>query len=93
MNLIILLNIVGFVRTVIFLLAVYFIIKLFTRYILPLILEKKIRQMQHDLNERTRRQQNNNRPEGEVTINYGPQRSNNPNRHDEGEYVDFEEVD
>lgn len=93
MSLIIILNIVGFIRTLVFLLAIYFIIKLFARYVLPLILENKIRQMQHNMNERTRTQNPSNKREGEVTIDYGPNGSNKNNLHDKGEYVDFEEVD
>lgn len=93
MHLIILLNVVGFVRTVVFLLAVYFIIKLFTRYVLPLILENKLRQMQQNMNERTRSRNSSNKREGEVTIDHSPHQSNSDNKYDQGEYVDFEEVD
>ncbi len=93
MNLIILLYLVGFIRTLIVILAIYFIIKIFTRYILPLILENKIRQMQKNMNERNRQQNKSGKHEGEVTIDYGSQQSNNNKKHNEGEYVDFEEVD
>ncbi len=93
MNLIIILNLVGFIRTVIFIVVVYFIIKLFTRYILPLILENKIRQMHQNMNERNQRQKQAGKHEGEVTIDYGSQKSNNSHNRNEGEYVDFEEID
>jgi hypothetical protein len=73
--------------------AIYFLIKIFTRYILPLILENKIREMQKNMNERNRRQQQAGRNEGEVTIDCNNQHPNTNQKHNEGEYVDFEEVD
>ena len=93
MNLFILLNLVGLFRTVIFLLAVYFIIKLFTRYVLPLIVENKIKQMQQNMNDRNHKYSQPNKREGDVTIDYGNQNPNVRHKPDEGEYVDFEEVE
>lgn len=93
MNLIIILYLVNFIRTIIIIVAIYFAIKLFTRYILPLILENKIRQMQRNMNERSSRQNNGGKREGEVTIDYNTQKNNTTHHKNEGEYVDFEEVD
>jgi membrane-anchored glycerophosphoryl diester phosphodiesterase (GDPDase) len=56
MELIIILYLVNFIRTIIIIVAIYFALKLFTRYVLPLILENKIRQMQQNMNERSRNQ-------------------------------------
>ena len=93
MNLIILLNIVGLFRTVVFLLAIYFLIKLFTRYVLPLIVANKIKQMQQDMNRKNPQQYQTNRHEGEVTIDYESQKKNNNRDAGDGEYIEFEEVD
>lgn len=93
MNLIVLLNIVGLFRTIVVLLAIYFLIRLFTRYVLPLIVANKIKQMQQDMNRRNPKQYQTNRHEGDVTIDYGSQQSNNTRKAQEGEYIDFEEVD
>jgi hypothetical protein len=92
MELFIHLYIVGFIRTLVIIAVVYFAIRLFTRYVLPLILDKKIKDMQHKMREQQKQQQHPNRSEGDVTIEYEKRRNRNQN-HDDGEYVDFEEVD
>ena len=91
MNLFINLYIVGFIRTLIVIAVVYFAIKLFTRYVLPLFLENKIKEMKQRMEEQQRQQQRSGKRQGDVTIEYN-QKRNNRNR-DEGEYVDFEEVE
>ena len=93
MSLIIILYLVNFIRTLIFILAIYFAIKLVTRYILPLILENKIREMQKNMDGRYSHQNNRGKREGEVTIDYGSRENNKTTQQNEGEYVDFEEVD
>ena len=93
MSLIIILYLVNFIRTLIFILAIYFAIKLVTRYILPLILENKIREMQKNMDGRYSPQNNRGKREGEVTIDYGSRENNKTTQQNEGEYVDFEEVD
>ncbi len=92
MNLFIILNIVGVARTLLFIAIIYFGIRLFTRYILPLILESKIKDLQNKMQERQRQEEYARKREGDVTIEYGGKNSN-VNKRNEGEYVDFEEVD
>jgi hypothetical protein len=92
MNLFIILNIIGVARTLLIFAVIYFGIRLFTRYILPLILERKIKEMQSKMQERQRQQEYNRKSEGEVTIEHGGNK-NNIHKRNEGEYVDFEEVD
>lgn len=92
MNLFITLYIVNFLRTLIIIAIIYFAIRLFTRYVLPLILENKIKEMQQKMKEQQRQKQGSGKHEGEVTIEYD-QKRNNIRNHDDGEYVDFEEVD
>ena len=66
MILFIILYLVNFIRTIIIIAAIYFAIKLFTRFILPLILENKIRQMQENMNASNGRQGHHGKREGEV---------------------------
>jgi uncharacterized membrane protein (DUF106 family) len=92
MNVFITLYIVNFLRTLIIIAVIYFAIRLFTRYVLPLILENKIKDMQQKMQDQQKRQRRTGKQEGEVTIEYDQKRNNIRNR-DEGEYVDFEEVE
>lgn len=92
MNLFIILNPVGIFRTIIFIAIVYFVIRLFTRYLLPLIVENKVKEMQKKMQEQQRQQKHSGKREGEITIEYDPGSKNVRNR-DEGDYVDFEEVE
>lgn len=92
MDLFITLYIVNFLRTLIIIAVIYYGIRLFTRYILPMFLENKIKEMQQKMEEQQRQQQRSGKRDGEVTIEYDQKRNNIRNR-DEGEYVDFEEVE
>lgn len=92
MNLFITLYIVNFLRTVIIIAIIYFAIRLFTRYVLPLLLEKKVKEMQQKMQEQQKQQRRSGKQEGEVTIEYDKKR-NNVSSGNEGEYVDFEEVE
>lgn len=92
MNLFIILYLVGFIRTLVVIAIIYFVIRLFTRYVLPVILEKKMKDIQHKMNEHQKQQQPTKKREGDVTIEYDRKRNSNRGKN-EGEYVDFEEVD
>ncbi len=92
MNLFIILNPVGLFRTVVIIAIIYFAIRLFTRYVLPLIVENKVKEIQKKMQEQQRQQQSKGKQEGDVTIDYDAKRNTMHNRND-GEYVDFEEVD
>jgi hypothetical protein len=83
---------VGFVRTLVIIVVIYFAVRLFNRYVLPIILNKKIKDMQQKMHERQKQNQQPNRSEGDVTIEYDKRRDKNRNQSD-GEYVDFEEVE
>ena len=91
MNLFIILYLVGFLRTLAVIALIYFGIRLVTRYILPMLVDKGVKNMQQKMQDQ-QRQNRPRRPEGEVTIeqnrNSGEKSNNN-----KGEYVDFEEVE
>lgn len=90
MTLFITLYIVGFLRTLVIIAVIYFGFRFIVRYLFPKIIDKGMKNMQQKMQEQ-QRQQHPKRPEGEVTVE--SRRSSNRNNQDNGEYVDFEEVD
>ncbi|MFW5773811.1 MAG: DUF4834 family protein [Tangfeifania sp.] len=92
MELFIILNPVGLFRTIIFIAVIYFVARLFMRYILPLILDKKIKDMQQKMRDQQKQQHRTSKNEGDVTIEYENNRNKNRGQN-YGEYVDFEEVE
>lgn len=90
MTLAILLYLVGFVRTLAIIAIIYFGIKLITRYVMPILIDKGVKNMQQKM-QNQQRQQQAKRPEGEVTIEKN--KANRGFSSDKGDYVDFEEVD
>ncbi len=91
MTLFITLYIVGFVRTLFVIAIIYFGIRLISRYVFPMLLNKGMKNMQQKMQDQ-QRQQSPRRPEGEVTVEK-PRSNSRNNKSDNGEYVDFEEVD
>jgi len=83
---------VGFLRTLLVIVIIYFAIRIFTRYILPLLVDKGVKNMQQKMNNQYRQQQKNQRKEGEVTVEYKNSNARN-GKENKGEYIDFEEVD
>ncbi len=84
---------VNFIRTLVIIALIYFGVRLFVRYVLPLILDKKIKDMQHKMQEQQRQNRSSNKNEGDVTIEYKKKGKNKNGNQGEGEYVDFEEID
>jgi len=91
MNLFILLYLINFIKTLVIILVIYYGIRLFTRYVLPLLIDKGMKNMQQKMHDQQREKQRSNRPEGDVTIEN--KKSQQKKDRGEGEYVDFEEVD
>ncbi|WP_319482725.1 DUF4834 family protein [uncultured Draconibacterium sp.] len=91
MTLFITLYLVGFLRTLVIIAVIYFGFRFIVRYLFPKIIDKGMKNMQQKMREQQQQQQPK-RPEGEVTIEKEPGRHNR-NQKDNGEYVDFEEVD
>ncbi len=85
------LAITGFVRTLLVILLIWYAIKLVTRYIFPALLNKTVKNMQSRMEEQIRDRQRNLHKEGEVTVDRQTRSRNSPPN--EGEYVDFEEVE
>ncbi len=82
---------IGFIRTVLVILIIFYAARLITRFVVPLLFQKTMRDMHNRMQQQMREQQRQGKREGEVTIERNP----NPNNRQTqtGEYVDFEEVD
>ena len=92
MDLLIILYLTNFLRTLFIIAVVYYGIRLFSRYILPMLVDKGLKNMQQKMQDQQRQNRGSARPPGDVTIEGNPQRGKN-NGQIKGEYVDFEEVD
>ena len=91
MNLFIILSAVGFVKTLFIILVIWYGIKLLSKYIFPRIMHHTMKNMQSRMEEQFREQQRKGRAEGDVTLEHNPK--NGTTKFNEGEYIDFEEVD
>ena len=92
MNLLIILYFVGFIRTLLVIAIIYFGIRIVSRYVLPLLVDKGLKNMQQKMQDQKRQNQRSSRNDGEVTIEKNKKNTNN-NSQSKGDYVDFEEVD
>mgnify|MGYP001082780719 CR=1 FL=1 len=70
MDLLILLVLTNFIRTIFIIVIIYYGIRLFTRYILPMLVDKGLKNMQQKMQDQQRQSQRSTRPPGEVTIEY-----------------------
>ncbi len=91
MTLFITLYMINFLRTIAIIAIIYFGIRFISRYIMPMLIDKGIKNMQQKM-QNQQQQQQPKRPEGEVTIEKKQANDKNSSS-DKGEYVDFEEVD
>jgi hypothetical protein len=78
----------GFLKTVGFIVVLYFVLKFLGRLLFPIVVKKAVNNIQA----RQSQYQRDQKREGEVTIEKERQRQSS-RRNTEGEYVDFEEVD
>jgi hypothetical protein len=82
----------GFLRTILIFFIIFYVIRLFTRYILPaLFINYMDDKMKNFAKKQQRHQERARKREGEVTIDYNPggQSKNKPVK---GDYVDYVEV-
>lgn len=86
---------VGLLRTILIIIIVTYVIRLFTRYIMPALfynyMDDKAKEFSRQQKRRQREQEHARKREGEVYIDYSPQ-SNNKNKPSKGVYVDYEEI-
>ena len=82
----------GLIRTVLIIVVIYYAIRLFSRHIAPILLDKGVKKMQQKMQDQQRQHQQPFRADGEVTIEADKKGNQKPEK-DKGEYVDFEEVE
>jgi len=88
-SLIVILTITSFLRTVAIIVLIYYGLKFIGRLLFPIVVKKAVNNMQARQNQYQRAQ---HKQEGEVTVENNRQ-NHSKTRKNEGEYVDFEEVD
>jgi len=92
MDLLVILFLTNFLRTLFIIAIIYYGIKFVTRYVLPLLVDKGLKNMQQKMQDQQRQNQRSAKPTGEVTVEFNGKtgKNNNPTK---GDYVDFEEVE
>ncbi|PCJ82448.1 MAG: DUF4834 domain-containing protein [Flavobacteriales bacterium] len=82
-------------RTILIILLIYFVIRLFTRYVMPFLLRMFVNKAQRNFEQKMNEMhgQQEQRPEGEMRVDYNPNKNQKKKKDDDGEYVDYEEVD
>lgn len=89
-QLFVILFLANFLRTLGIIVVLYFALKFLGRLLFPIVVKKAVNNMQARQSQYQRQQQN--KPEGEVTIEKNRSQQSRTNTTD-GEYVDFEEID
>jgi len=92
MNFLVILFLVNFLKTLFIILLIYYGVKFVTRYLLPILVDKGMKNMQQKMQDQQRQNQRSTRPPGEVTIEQN-KNSGKSSSQLKGEYVDFEEVE
>ncbi len=85
----------GFLKFLFFVIAIYYILKLIGRYVMPYFLSIFIRKAQDRMmgNSSNYTSPKKSKKEGEVSVNSSYQKTPKSNKDTIGDYVDFEEVD
>ena len=92
MDLLVILFLTNFLKTLFIIVIVYYGIRLISRYLLPILVDKGLKNMQQKMQDQQRQGQRSARPPGDVTIEYNNRTGKNSSQ-TKGDYVDFEEVD
>ena len=77
MDLLIVLFLVGVVRTLLIIVIIYYGIRIVSKYVLPLLVDKGMKKMQQKMQDQQRQHQQPSRPDGEVTIEKNKKNNNN----------------
>ena len=87
----ILLSIIGFARTVLILIGIYFIFKIVARFLLPILLKKMVERAAHNMANQQNFSKERMKKEGEINVDYVPKKGKKIDDSD-GEYVDYVEI-
>ncbi len=90
MNILTILFITNFLRTLFIILIIYYVFRFLGRYVFPYMLRRAVSNMVNKQQQYAGQQ--TRQPEGKVTVEKNQRRQTHYAK-DEGEYVDFEEVD
>ncbi len=86
-------SVMGFLRTILILILVYYVLKWLGRILFPVLFQKAVRNFENKMRQEQGQTNTSDQvKEGETVIDRkpGPQRETNNNV---GEYVDYEEID
>jgi len=89
------LSIPGLARTLIWIVAIYFIIKILSRIFAPILLKYAANKVEEKFGQQFnqhRQQQKPKHKEGETVIDKMPEKNKTSNKN-VGEYIDYEEID
>jgi hypothetical protein len=86
-------NGMGLIKLALFLLLIYLLVKLFTRYLLPYILKRFIRKTEERYKQQRKAYEDQNKQEGDIRIEYQNKKQRSKKTDNLGEYVDYEEID
>jgi sortase (surface protein transpeptidase) len=87
----------GLLRTILILFIIFYVIRLVTRFFLPMLfknyVDDKMNEMAGNQKKQQQRQKEQARKrEGEVSIDYNPRQGSSKDKNDKGDYVDYVEV-
>ncbi|MFA8433803.1 MAG: DUF4834 family protein [Marinifilaceae bacterium] len=83
----------AFIKFLIVVFGVYYLLKLIIRALFPFLVQKTFDKMQNQAQQQYDQGNRDSSHEGDVTIQNDGNRKETPNKKDFGEYVDYEEVD
>ncbi len=83
----------GLIKLALFLLLIYLLVKLFTRYLLPYLLKRFIRKTEERYKQQRKTYEDENKREGDISIEYQNKKEHSKKTDHLGEYVDYEEID
>ena len=92
MDLLVILFLTNFIKTLFIIVIVYYGIRFISRYLLPILVDKGLKNMQQKMQDQQRQNQRSTRPPGDVTIEYNNRTGKNSSQI-KGDYIDFEEVE
>jgi hypothetical protein len=82
----------GFLRTLFILVLVYYAIKLLTKYLAPKVVDKAADRLYKEMKSQERKSGKKTTTKGDVTIEDNREKDKRYSRN-EGDYVEFEEID
>lgn len=86
-----LLSIIGFARTILILIGIYFVFKIVARFLLPILLKKMVERAANNMANHQNNSQEGGKRTGEINVDYVPKKGKKMDD-SQGEYVDYVEI-